>query len=289
MAQVEMIVDCVKISQVNYQRVVILKEKAGVRCLPIWIGLAEADALAVNTQGVELSRPLTHDVLCAAVEAVGGRLQSSTIDKLEEDIFHAKIVLQAAKEQKVIDCRASDAIAVAVRRAMPIFVDEEVLRKASIVLEDTDSPGQRVAGGHLDKFSKEVLDILAASAVETRHMHHDYTSTGHLLIGLASRKNTASDIMKTAGADLGKIREDLTGQLMAGHPVEGGGGGLTPALKEVIRLSIDEANKVSSLEVLPEHVLLGLLRATDGIAAGKLADLGITPERVYVELLRLRQ
>ena len=289
MARVEMIVDSIRVSQMNYQRVVILKEKEGVRYLPIWIGPAEADAIAVRIQEVELSRPLTHDFVCAAIEALGGRLQSSIIDKLEEDTFHAKVVLQADKEQKEIDCRPSDAIAVAVRRPIPIFVDEEVLKKASIVMADTESPGQGADEGLPDMFSKDVRDILAASGVEARHMHHDYTSTGHLLIALANKKNTASDIMKGAGANLGRVQKNVKGLLKKGHPVEGGGVGLTPALKEAIQLSIEEAKKLASEEILPEHILMGLIRASDGIAAGQLGDLGITPERAYVELIRLRK
>jgi len=289
MANIEMVIDSIRVSLMNYQRVVILKEKEGTRYLPIWIGPAEADAIAVKMQEVELSRPLTHDFVCAAIKALGASVQSAIINKLEEDTFYAKVVLQANKEQKEIDCRPSDALAVAVRGAIPIFVGEEVLKKASIVLPEAESIGQRADNGRLDIFSKDAQDILAASEAEARHMHHDYISTGHLLITLAKKKNTASNIMKNAGANLGRIQKDLKALLKKEHAVEGGGVGLTPAVKEVIQISIEEAKKLGSEEVLPEHVLLGLMRANDGIAANQLKNLGITPEIVYAEIIRLHK
>jgi len=119
-------------------------------------------------------------------------------------------------------------------------------------------------------------------------MHHDYISTGHLLIALASKKSRASNIMKNAGANLGRIQKDLKDLLKRERSVEGGGVGLTPPVKEAIQMSIDEARKLGSEEVLPEHVLLGLMRTRDGVAAGQLEDLGITAERIYMELARPR-
>ena len=289
MANIEMIIDSIRVSLMNNQRVVILKEKEGARYLPIWIGPAEADAIAVKIEGVSLSRPLTHDFTCAAISTLGGSLQSAIIDKLEGDTFYAKVILQANKEQKEIDCRPSDALAMAVRGAVPIFVDEEVLKKASIVLPEAESIGQRADKGHLDVFSKAAQDILAASEAKARHMHHDYISTGHLLITLAEKKNTASNIMKNAGPNLARIQKDLKALLKKENAVEGGGVGLTPAVKEAIQISIDEAKKLGSEEVLPEHVLLGLMRASEGIAANQLKNLGITPETIYTELIRLHK
>jgi len=289
MASIEMVIDSIRVSLMNNQRVVILKEKEGARYLPIWIGPAEADAIAVKIEGVTLPRPLTHDFACVAIDALGGSIQSAIINKLEDDTFYAKVVLQANKEQKEIDCRPSDALAMAVRGDVPIFADEEVLKKASIVLPEVEPIGQRVDKEHLDIFSKVAQDILAASETEARHMHNDYISTGHLLIALAKKKNTASNIMKKAGANLGRIQKDLKALLKKEHAVEGGGVGLTPAVKEAIQISIDEAKKLGSEEVLSEHVLLGLMRANDGIAANQLRNLGITPEIVYAEIIRLHK
>jgi len=289
MANIEMTIDSIRVSLVNNQRIVLLKEKEGARYLTIWIGPAEADAIAVKIEGVPLPRPLTHDFACVAINTLGGSLKSAIIDRLEGDTFYAKVVLQANKEQKEIDCRPSDALAIAVRGSIPILVDEEVLKQACIVLPEAESMGERADKGHLDIFSKAAQDILAASEAEARHMHHDYVSTGHLLITLVKKKNTASNIMKNAGANLGRIQKDLTAFLKKEHAVEGGGVGLTSAVKEAIQISVDEAKKLSSEEVLPEHILLGLMRAGDGVAANQLRNLGITPETVYMELARLHK
>lgn len=289
MANIEMVIDSIRVSLMNNQRVVILKEKEGERYLPIWIGPAEADAIAVKIEGVPLSRPLTHDFTCAAISTLGGSLQSAIIDKLEDDTFYAKVVLQANKEQKEIDCRPSDALAMAVRGNVPIFAYEEVLKQASIVLPEEESVEQRADKGHIDVFSKTAQDILAASEAEARHLHHDYVCTGHLLMALVKKANTATNIMKNAGANLKRIQRDLKAQMKKEHAVEGGGIGLTSVVKEAIQTSIDEAKKLGSEEVLPEHILLGLVRTSDGMAANQLKNLEITPEIIYMELARLHK
>jgi hypothetical protein len=119
----------------NYQRVVILKEKETNRYLPIWIGAAEADAIAVKLQGVSVPRPLTHDLLQSMVGALGARIQSIIVSDLKNDTFFAKILLAVDGNQMEIDSRPSDAIALAVRAQVPIFVDESVLERAGIWLD----------------------------------------------------------------------------------------------------------------------------------------------------------
>jgi len=289
LANTEMTIDSIRVSEM-YQRVVILKEKQGTRLLPIWIGIAGADAIAAKMQEIELPRPLTHDFMCAAVDALGGSFQAVIINKLEEEVFYAKAILQANNERKEIDCGPSDALAVAVRGATPILVDEEVLEKASIASPVVEPTERKVDEERRDifspvLFSEDAQDILAASEVEARQMHHDYTSTGHMLIALAKRKSTASTIMEDTGADLGSIQKNLKALLKKEHAVEGGGVGPTPAAKDAIQISIIEATKLGSEMVLPEHILLGLMRASDGIAASQLS---ITPETVYWLLIQLR-
>ena len=135
MANREMTIDSIRISKMNNQGIVILKEEERDRYLPIWIGHAEADAITVKLHGVSPPRPLTHDFVCAAIDALGGSLESIVISKLEDDTFYAKVVLQTDGGQKEIDCRPSDAMALAVRKGVPIFADEEVLKKAAVVIE----------------------------------------------------------------------------------------------------------------------------------------------------------
>jgi len=138
---VEMIIDSIRVSLMNYQRVVILKEKETDRYLPIWIGPNEADAIAVKLQGVSVPRPLTHDLLNSIVDALGASVNSVIVTELKNDTFYAKIVLNVDGEQMEVDSRPSDAIALAVRVDAPIYAEEGVLDKAGILLDkDTGKP-----------------------------------------------------------------------------------------------------------------------------------------------------
>ena len=138
---VEMTIDSIRVSLMNYQRVVILKEKMARRYLPIWIGPAEADAIAVKLQGVTVPRPLTHDLLSSVIGSLGATIDSIIVSDLKSDTFYAKIILNIDGEQIEIDSRPSDALALAVRADVPIYADEAVLDKAGILLdEETGKP-----------------------------------------------------------------------------------------------------------------------------------------------------
>ncbi len=138
---VEMTIESIRVSMLNYQRVVILKEKAAERYLPIWIGPAEADAIAVKLQEVSVPRPLTHDLLGSIVTALGASINSILVNDLRNDTFFAKIVLAVNGKQIEVDSRPSDAIALAVRVKVPIFADEAVLDKAGIIIDpETGKP-----------------------------------------------------------------------------------------------------------------------------------------------------
>ncbi len=138
---IEMMIDSIRVSLMNYQRVVILKEKVAKRYLPIWIGPAEADAIAVKLQGVNVPRPLTHDLLCQVIDSLGASINSIIVSDLKSDTFYAKVILNVDGKQVEIDSRPSDALALAVRAEVPIYADEAVLDKAGIILdEETGKP-----------------------------------------------------------------------------------------------------------------------------------------------------
>jgi bifunctional DNase/RNase len=130
-----MVIDSIRVSLMNYQRVVLLKEKDAERFLPIWIGPAEADAIAVILKEVEFPRPLTHDLLKVVITNMGASVDSILVNDLKNDTFFAKIVLSVDGGKMEIDSRPSDALALAVRTEAPIFVDESVLERASIILD----------------------------------------------------------------------------------------------------------------------------------------------------------
>lgn len=138
---VEMTIDSIRVSLMNYQRVVILKEKAASRYLPIWIGPAEADAIAVKLQDIAVPRPLTHDLLRSVIDALGAKVSFIVVNDLQNDTFYAKIMLAVDGKSLEIDSRPSDALALAVRVKVPIYVDEAVLDKAGIILDkETGKP-----------------------------------------------------------------------------------------------------------------------------------------------------
>ena len=138
---IEMVVDSIRVSLMNYQRVVILKEKGTDRYLPIWIGPAEADAIAVKLQGVSVPRPLTHDLIQSMLDVLGASVSSIIVSDLKNDTFFAKIVLNVDGGQMEVDSRPSDAIALAVRVDAPIYAEEGVLDKAGILLDkETGKP-----------------------------------------------------------------------------------------------------------------------------------------------------
>lgn len=109
----------------------LLLEDAAGRHLPIWIGRCEAISIALKLQETTVQRPLTHDMLCHSVERLGGRLTRVIIDDLWQDTYYAKVCLTAAgsDEEMQVDCRPSDALAMAIRAGVPIFVREDVLEE----------------------------------------------------------------------------------------------------------------------------------------------------------------
>jgi bifunctional DNase/RNase len=142
-SMIEMVIESIRVSLMNYQRVVILKEKESDRYLPIWIGPAEADAIAVRLQEVAVSRPLTHDLLRSIIDALGGSIQYIVVNDLTNDTFYARIIMEVDGRTMEIDSRPSDAIALAVRVQVPIFAEEAVLDKAGVHL-DQESAEEKV-------------------------------------------------------------------------------------------------------------------------------------------------
>jgi bifunctional DNase/RNase len=130
-----MTIESIRVSLMNYQRVVILREKASDRYLCIWIGPAEADAIAVQLQEVSVARPLTHDLLRSVIDTLGAQVSHILVNDLANDTFYARIVLDVNGNSMEIDSRPSDAIALAVRVKVPIFADEGVLDRAGVLLD----------------------------------------------------------------------------------------------------------------------------------------------------------
>ena len=134
----EMVIDSIRVSLMNYQRVVILKVKDSDRYLPIWIGPNEADSIALKLQDVSVPRPLTHDLLGSVIADLGASVDHIIVSDLSNDTFYAKIILRQNGNTLEIDSRPSDAIALAVRSKSPIYAEEAVLDKGGVQM-DMDS------------------------------------------------------------------------------------------------------------------------------------------------------
>jgi bifunctional DNase/RNase len=148
---IEMSVEFVRVSMQNYNRVVILKEKEADRYLLIWIGPAEAEAIAMRLGDVQPPRPQTHDLLRNIIDSLGAQVVHILVNDLNNDTFYARIVLEANGRTIEIDSRTSDAIALAVRAQVPIYAEESVLERAGILL-DQEADGSLT--GHREAISR---------------------------------------------------------------------------------------------------------------------------------------
>ncbi len=118
---------------------ILLKEINGVRRLPIIIGAFEAQAIALEIEGIKPPRPLTHDLLKQVIDNLGATIVEVIVDELRENTFYAKIILEVSTLTNEIDSRPSDAIALAVRAQAPIYVTESVMQIAAFIpSEETD-------------------------------------------------------------------------------------------------------------------------------------------------------
>jgi len=159
---VEVVIDSIRVSLMSQQRIVILKETGSDRFLPIWIGPYEAEAITLILQEVEVARPLTHDLLRNVLKELGAEVQQVNITELRDDVFYAQIVIQVNGTEMEIDSRPSDALALAVRVHVPVFVAEAVMEEASSEPED-EMEGDDVPDGPPDErleVFKDFVDTL---------------------------------------------------------------------------------------------------------------------------------
>jgi bifunctional DNase/RNase len=147
---IETVVDSIRVNLMTNNRVVFLKEKSGDRMLPIWIGEFEAQAIAMELQGSVSPRPMPHDLLKTAISDLGGRVDRIVVTDLSQEVFYGRIVIVVDGRTVELDCRPSDAIALAVRVQCPIMVEDLVMDRASVSIEadeaETDDDARVEAG-----------------------------------------------------------------------------------------------------------------------------------------------
>ena len=122
------------IDEKRQDQIIVLKEKEGERQIPIVIGFMEASSIKMKISGIEVPRPLTHDLMVNVIGAMSAQVTRLIIDRIETSTFLAKLEIKGKDGvAKLVDCRPSDGIALAVRLKTPIFVDEDVLNKAAMM------------------------------------------------------------------------------------------------------------------------------------------------------------
>jgi len=290
MANIEMVIDSIRTSLMNYQRVVVLKEKKGKRYLPIWIGPAEADAIAIKLQDVAVPRPLTHDMVLSIIKCMGGKVEMAICpSRFLNDTFYARLVLVTSGKRFEIDCRPSDAIAVAVRAKAPIFAEKSVLDKAGISLDEADkatvSQTSGKESGKLAMFSELARQALSLSEETAKRWGCDYVETKHLLLALCQQSESkAAKVLAGLGVELEKMQSAAKSSI-----IEENDAGLSVNVKRAINLAIDEVRHLNDPCVGTEHLLLGLIREGHGGAAKVLEGLGVNSDKVLAELLRLHK
>jgi uncharacterized protein len=169
--EIEMIVDSVRVHMRTGRHVLVLRESGRGRLLMIWVGVNEANAIAMKLQGVTPERPLTHDLMVTMLEELDIRVDRIVISDLADETFHARLVLVGPSVRREIDARPSDAIALAVRIGATIYATADVLDRAATVPDaetddDDDEEGserRRLAPGSLETTGEPIdptrLDI----------------------------------------------------------------------------------------------------------------------------------
>ena len=160
---VEVKIDSIRVSLMSQHRVVILKDVDSDRYLPIWIGPYEADAITIQLQEVEVARPLTHDLLKKPITEMGGKIRHVLVSELRNDTFYANIIVERNGNRMEIDSRPSDAIALAVRAKVPIYVEESVMEHAAITPEEDAEAAEETPAAFKDLIDSLDLDSLGDS------------------------------------------------------------------------------------------------------------------------------
>jgi uncharacterized protein len=155
--QIEMTIKGLMIDPITNMPIIILRDENGQRVLPIWVGVFEANAIALQIENVQTPRPMTHDLLKNILEDLDTRVERVVVSALKENTFYALIHLAGGGGSRTIDARPSDAIALALRTGSPIFVEEAVIQNAQSVEASRESMDVSRLRKWLEELSDEEL------------------------------------------------------------------------------------------------------------------------------------
>ena len=292
---VEVSVDAIRISLASSKRVVMLRVKDSSRYLPIWIGPAEADLIAMKLRDITVPRPLTHDLLDSTISDLGAKLTRVVVSELRGDTFYAKIVIETNGDAMEKDCRPSDAIALAVRRKAPIFAAEAVVEKAGFDAKEkpidkllTEYGPKAVTGE--GNYSQRARAVLSAAREEALRLNHAYIGTEHVLLALVDETGgVAARVLSSLGVGPDAVRTSVESAVGLGDEPITNEIVLTPRAKRAITLAEGEAQRLNHRYVGTEHLLIGLLLEREGAAAVVLESLHIEMEAVRAETMRIQR
>jgi len=153
--QIEMTIKGLMIDPITNMPIIILRDQEGQRILPIWVGVFEANAIALQIENVQTPRPMTHDLLKNVIDDLSAQVVRIVVTDLKENTFYALIHLRTNGHSIEVDARPSDAIALALRTRSPIFVEEAVIQNARSV-ESSREPSMDVT--RLQKWLENLSD-----------------------------------------------------------------------------------------------------------------------------------
>jgi bifunctional DNase/RNase len=260
---IEVFVESIRVNMTNYKRVVMLKEKAGDRYLPIWIGHFEADAIAIPMQKVPVNRPLTHDLLTSAIPSLGGTVTQAVISELSNETFFAKVIVDHSGRHVELDSRPSDAIAVAIRAKVPIYVEDAIMAKAGMTFDaDAPTPARPDSG-------TSTVESLLESA-----------------LGSAAEDQPTAEEPPAADADEAPYLPSA--EPRDGRPAEPfrRTGPVSQPVLAALQRAVASAKRSRRDWIGPGDLMLGLLRERRAAANGVLRALSVEPDELQTLIER---
>ncbi|HOC18960.1 MAG TPA: bifunctional nuclease family protein [Vicinamibacterales bacterium] len=155
--QIEMTIKGLVVDPITNMPIIVLRDAEGQRVLPIWVGIFEANAIALRIENISTPRPMTHDLLRNVIEDLNGVVRKIVVSDLKDNTFYALIYVEVGGQTLAIDSRPSDAIALALRADAPIFVEETVLDNAKGIDFSTDKADSERLQKWLESLDPEEL------------------------------------------------------------------------------------------------------------------------------------
>ena len=279
-------------------RMVLLKERDGNRTMPIWIGAPEGDALVYARSQHEQPRPTAPDLTAKLLQAAGVHVERVVIESMREHVFIATVVITGAGQSQEVDARPSDALNLAERLRVPVFVASELMDQAGI--DSSKLPRLAPTGGDDRRAATDgewrsatpqliaslqprmneqlVAQVTSQARKDAQELGHDQVGPEHILLGLLRNpSDRTTRILDALEITIERARAQAAAAVFSDDPPHEDTA-LTPAAEKVFKVATLNAS-LSSNDVGAEHILQGL--------ASENALLGVTTERLGAEVRRV--